>query len=56
MAILWQTIDTDNVRSILVRGFFSVGRLYSEGDLGIWGIDMLYRDKGYFPFIHSLIT
>jgi hypothetical protein len=55
MAILWQTIDTDNVRSILVSGFFSVGRLYSEGNLGIGGIDGAVqgqgtRDKGYFPF------
>jgi hypothetical protein len=54
MAILWQTIDTDNIRSILVGGFFSVGRLYSEGDLGIGGIDSVVQGQGVFSIYPQL--
>ena len=54
MAILWQTIDTDNVRSILVGGLFSVGRLYSKGDLGIGGIDRAVQGQGVFSVYPQL--
>jgi hypothetical protein len=52
MAILWQTIDTDNIRSILVSGSFSVGRLYSEGNLGIGGIDGAVQGQGTRGIFH----